>query len=91
MVFVFLHDRPEWINHHDGVAGLTKECRFILMSKLGILSTVIRNSCTLLGLALYDTIIDGTLEEAGFLVRLAYIESNGMNKLSLSPSRSFIV
>lgn len=66
MVFVFLHDRPEWINHHDGVAGLTKECRFILMSKLGILSTVIRNSCTLLGLALYDTIIDGTLEEAGF-------------------------
>lgn len=83
MGFVFLHDRPDLINHYDGVTGFTKECRFILMPKLGILSTFIGNSCTLLGLALYDTIIDGTLEEAGLLVKLAYIESNGMNKLSL--------
>lgn len=65
MVFVFLHDRHDWISrYYDGVAGFTNEFRFILMSKLGILSTVIGNSCTLSGLALYDTTIDGTLEEA---------------------------
>lgn len=66
------------------MAGFTKELRFILMSKLGILSTVLGNSCTLLELALYDIIIlDGALEEVGSLVRLAYIESNGMNKLEV--------
>lgn len=87
----FLHDRPDWINHYDGVAGYTKEFRFILMSKLGILSTVIRNGCTLSGLALYDTIIDGTLEEAGLFGEVGIYRKQRNEQVVFSPSRLFIV